>query len=120
MARMNKLAENESNLVIENIPIRNATLIYRAINNKTRQELLRRINAKKKMTVTELYVSMGLEQPVVSNHLAILRRTGVVLTERAGKCTYYSIDHTNLLRLHALSASLLDLVRTKEPANQLA
>jgi DNA-binding transcriptional ArsR family regulator len=116
MTRMNKLAENESNLLIEHIPIRNAAMVYRAINNKTRQELLRKIYAKKKMTVTELYMAMSLEQPVVSNHLAILRRTGFVVTERAGKCTYYSINYTNLLLLHSLSSRLLEQEQVQDNA----
>ena len=50
-----------------------------------------RPEVEKKITVTEIYVHLRLEQSVASQHLAILRRAGIVKTERDGKFIYYSI-----------------------------
>jgi len=41
-------------------------------------------------------VKLRLEQSVASQHLAILRKAGVVLTERNGKFIFYSLDKGRL------------------------
>ena len=45
------------------------------------------------MTVTDIYVKLRLEQSVASQHLAILRKAGVVQTERDGKFIFYSLGY---------------------------
>jgi DNA-binding transcriptional ArsR family regulator len=47
------------------------------LNHKLRQQILALIETEKKITVTEIYVRMRLEQSVASQHLAILRRAGL-------------------------------------------
>jgi len=42
-------------------------------------------------SVAELAESVGLKQSNASQHLAVLRRSGVVETERAGSTIYYSL-----------------------------
>jgi DNA-binding transcriptional ArsR family regulator len=58
------------------------------------------------MTVTELYVKLRLEQSVASQHLAILRRSGVVITERHGKFIYYALDKERLNQISRLVEEL--------------
>ena len=72
--------------------LKKAALVLRALNHKLRQQILKLIEDKKKITVTEIYVKLRLEQSVASQHLAILRRAGIVLTERDGKFIYYSVN----------------------------
>lgn len=60
-------------------------MILRALNHKLRQQILKLIDEHQKMTVTEIYVKLRLEQSVASQHLAILRRAGIVVTVREGK-----------------------------------
>lgn len=48
------------------------------------------------LTVTEIYIKMRLEQSIASQHLAILRRSGVVITKRSGKFIYYSLNQDRL------------------------
>ena len=48
------------------------------------------------MTVTEIYVKLRLEQSVASQHLAILRRAGIVSTARDGKFIFYSLNYARL------------------------
>ena len=112
---MNFPIKDPIGLEIEQILIKNAALVYRAINNKTRQVMLRRIHAKKQITVTELYVELDLEQPVVSNHLAVLRRTGFVLSHRLGRQILYSIDYSRLDQVHGLSDKILNHAVHKDP-----
>lgn len=72
--------------------LRNAALVLRALNHKLRQRILPLISKEKSITITELYLKLRLEQTVASQHLAILRRAGIVTTERRGKFIYYSIN----------------------------
>lgn len=88
--------------------LRKSVLVLRAVNHKLRQEMIRLINQEGKITVTELYVKLRLEQSVASQHLALLRRAGVVVTSRDGKFIYYSIDHE---RMDEIARLLEELVK---------
>jgi len=61
---------------------------------------------KKNVTVTDIYIKLRLEQSVASQHLAILRRAGVVITERQGKFIYYSLDKDRLAQISKLVEDL--------------
>lgn len=88
--------------------LRKSVLVLRAVNHKLRQEMIRLLNQEGRMTVTDLYVKLRLEQSVASQHLALLRRAGVVTTTREGKYIYYSVDHE---RLDEISRLLQELVK---------
>ena len=66
------------------------------------------IDGRGQVTVTELFVEMRMEQSVASQHLAILRRAGIVKTKREGKFMYYSL---NLERLDLLNQMVTDLLK---------
>ena len=77
---------------LDYIAVKKAAMVLRAINHKLRQQMIRLLEDHKKMTVTEIYVKLRLEQSVASQHLAILRRAGIVITERDGKFIHYTIN----------------------------
>jgi DNA-binding transcriptional ArsR family regulator len=58
--------------------MKKSMLILRALNHKLRQQILKLLDEKRKVTVTEIYIELRLEQSVTSQHLAILRRAGLV------------------------------------------
>ena len=89
-------ATNMSTIKIDYYNVKKAALILRALNHKLRQQLLKLIEEEKKITVTEIYVRLRLEQSVASQHLAILRKAGVVSTQRDGKFIYYIINHKRI------------------------
>ena len=76
-----------------------AALVFRALNHKLRQQILKLIDEQKRLTVTEIYVRLRLEQSVASQHLAILRRAGIVKTERDGKFIYYSVNSARVAHI---------------------
>ena len=86
--------------------LRKAVLVLRAVNHKLRQQIIDLLEANGQMTVTDLYVKLRLEQSVASQHLAILRRAGVVITEREGKFIYYSLDQNRLSQINGLVEKL--------------
>ena len=88
--------------------MRRSVMVLRAVNHKLRQEMILLIDKEGKMTVTDLYVKLKLEQSVASQHLALLRRAGVVVTSRDGKYIYYSVDHE---RMNEISRLLVELVK---------
>lgn len=87
--------------------LKKAALVLRALNHKLRQQILNLIESEKKITVTEIYVRLRLEQSVASQHLAILRRAGIVTTQRDGKFIYYTV---NFKRIEEITGVVEDLV----------
>jgi len=81
--------ENPEELVrLDLLQLKKSAILIRAINHKLRQEILQWIDEKGRITVTELYVHLRLEQSVASQHLAVLRKAGFVKTTREGKFIY--------------------------------
>ena len=89
---LNAQAGEESAVKVDFINLKKAAMILRALNHKLRQQIVRILDEHKKLTVTELYIQLRLEQSVASQHLAILRRAGIVKTERDGKFIHYTIN----------------------------
>lgn len=94
-------------LQIEFFYLKKASLIYRAVNNKVRLQILQHLHEQSKMTVTSLYVKLRLDQSATSQHLGVLRKAGFVSTERDGKCIYYSINYDRIGDLNKSAEALL-------------
>ena len=95
-------SENEisQNSKVNYLDIKKTASIIRAVNHKLRQSIIKLLEEDKKLTVTEIYVKLRIEQSVASQHLAILRRANFLKTERQGKKIFYSLnneylDHVN-------------------------
>jgi len=87
--------------------LKKAALVLRALNHKLRQQILTLIESESKITVTEIYVKMRLEQSVASQHLAILRKAGIVETQRDGKFIFYTINYDRLAQINTLADELV-------------
>lgn len=85
--------ENGSSIKLDFLHLKKSALVLRALNHKLRQQMIKLLDESKRMTVTEIYVKLRLEQSVASQHLAILRRAGIVITQRDGKFIYYTINY---------------------------
>jgi len=86
--------------------LKRAVLTLRAVNHSLRKEMIALLEEKKKMTVTELYIKLRLEQSVASQHLAILRKADILITERDGKFIYYSLNTKRIEEIAALVEEL--------------
>jgi DNA-binding transcriptional ArsR family regulator len=98
-----------TDLEINILEIRKAALIFRAINHSLRQDIMKLIHKSGKITVTELYRKMNLEQSVASQHLAILRAAGFVQTERDRRFVFYKVNYKNLEYVEEQSRNLINL-----------
>ena len=104
---INTASENGDALQVDLLNVKKAGLILRAVNHKLRQQILKLVDEHGKMTVTELYVKLRLEQSVASQHLAILRKAGFVKTDRDGKFIFYSVNTDRLKELNKFVEDLL-------------
>ena len=103
---MTTMTKEQPTLVINAKELKKAAMIYRAVNHKLRKQFLDYIHAKGRVTVTELYIKMRLEQSVTSQHLAILRGAGLVVNERQGKFIFYSVNYQRLKQLHEVAREI--------------
>ncbi len=88
--------ENTDLINIDYHNIKKASLVLRSLNHKLRQQIIKTIFESQKVTVTQLYVKLRLEQSVASQHLAILRKAGIVKTQRDGKFIFYFINPSRI------------------------
>lgn len=105
---LNTQAESGGSLKVDLLNLKKAAMILRAVNHKLRQQILKLIDEQGRMTVTEIYVKLRLEQSVASQHLAILRKAGFVKTDRDGKFIYYSVNANRLEELNRFIEELLN------------
>jgi DNA-binding transcriptional ArsR family regulator len=90
---------------------KDAELVLRAVNNKTRIKIMNVIfdyekRYRKLITVTELYEKMKIEQSVASQHLAILRKANILNYERKGKFVHYGVSINKLNKLFILITNI--------------
>src|SRR5436190_623487 len=64
---------------------------YRALGDATRLRILRLV-AQTPLNVSEIVSLVGIAQPTVSHHLGKLKAMRLLLEERQGVFTYYSLD----------------------------
>lgn len=102
------LSNGTETVKVDFLQAKKAALILRSINHKLRQQIIKLLDENKKITVTELYVKLRLEQSVASQHLAILRRAGIVTTTREGKFIYYSVNYSRLNEVVGFIKNLVD------------
>jgi DNA-binding transcriptional ArsR family regulator len=90
----------------ELLTIKIAQLNLRAISHDLRQRILKLLQEKKEMTVTEIYVKLRLEQSVTSSHLKILREAKIVKARRDGKTVFYSVNKERIDELVEVSQQM--------------
>jgi DNA-binding transcriptional ArsR family regulator len=75
------------------------TGLLKALADPTRRAVFERLTQKGEATVIELTATAGVSQPAVSQHLAALRRAGLVAERKAGRNTHYRAEPTSLVPL---------------------
>jgi DNA-binding transcriptional ArsR family regulator len=70
--------------------------VFRAIADPTRRATLEVLASGGEQTVSGLVETVGVEMPVLSRHLAVLREAGLVTQKQAGRNRLYSIEPEGL------------------------
>ena len=86
-------------ILLNNGTLKEAVSILRAINHPLRQNMIRLLEDRNGMKVTEIFINLRLEQSVASQHLGILRRAGIVSTNRDGKFILYHLNRGRIAEI---------------------
>ena len=71
----------------------NSVTFAKAMADETRQKIMQHLCCEW-LCVSDVVAQMGVTQPTVSHHLAVLRQAGLVQTRREGKMIYYTLNQT--------------------------
>ena len=71
----------------------------RAMAHPMRIAIIELLNGENKLSVTEIYSKLDIEQAAASHHLNILKNKGVLVSRREGKKIYYSLKSTTLTEI---------------------
>jgi DNA-binding transcriptional ArsR family regulator len=80
-------------------PTPTTTDAFNAVADVSRRRLLDAIGTGE-VTVNELVTRLGLSQPQVSKHLAVLREVGLVSVRRDGRHRWYRVNGPALQPIH--------------------
>jgi DNA-binding transcriptional ArsR family regulator len=74
----------------------NSVSFAKALADETRQQIMRETCCKW-LSVGEIVDLVGVRQPTVSHHLAILKMAGLVNSREEGKHTYYTLNQKRIV-----------------------
>jgi ArsR family transcriptional regulator len=87
--------------------VRSAAGLFRALGDETRLEIVALLAAARApVCACHIEARFDLAQPTISHHLKVLRKAGLLLSERRGTWIYYAIDPSALARIDAFTRSL--------------
>ncbi|MEO7960628.1 MAG: metalloregulator ArsR/SmtB family transcription factor [Ginsengibacter sp.] len=95
--------------------LKKAAFIIRALNHPTRQAIFDYLAKNPNKTVTDLMTFMQIEQPVISQHLAILRRAKIIFHLKNGKFVHYFL---NKVRVEEIG-KLLSVFSNDDPTTRV-
>lgn len=98
---------SKSEIVFNALEIKKAATILRSLNNPIRKKIIDHLLIKDGSTVTEILVSLREEQTIISQHLAILRRSRIVTFLKKGKYVYYFLDTKRIIEVQNIIEKLL-------------
>lgn len=89
----------------------------KVFSNPTRLEMLSLLR-NKEMSVSELIKKTGLSQANISQHLAVMKAKGAVLSRKSGKNTYYTLKNQKIIR--AFDIIQMVLIENMNEQNRIA
>ena len=81
---------------IDSESLHTSSEVLRALAHPLRMRIMEFIDQHDQVNVNKIYNTLKLEQSITSQHLRILRDTGLVNTTRDGKYIYYSINYSKV------------------------
>lgn len=103
MSAISETQNNES--ILEYVS--EAEQFFKLLANKTRLTVLYSL-IDKELSVSDLLTRINVTQPVLSQHLALLREAGVVATRRDGQVIYYRLTDKRVLQTIGLMSEFFD------------
>ncbi len=69
--------------------------VFKALSDPTRQKIVLMLEGRAR-TVSEVVEFFNLSQPTISRHLAVLKNTGLVESDKKGQNVFYRLLEPNL------------------------
>lgn len=93
--------------------------LFKAFGDKSRLRIIA-IVAAKEVTVNDITEKVGLSQPTVSRHLAILKDAGIVIDRRDKQRIFYSLNKDSVQACCIGFCDCLEIeeVRAKKPSRK--
>lgn len=89
----------------------NNAIIYKIMSNPIRLEILNRLRVRDH-TVEELTKILNLRKANASQHLAILRQSGIIVPIRNGQNVYYCLKHPKIVEACKILKEVSEQVTT--------
>lgn len=83
--------------------------IFQALADETRLAILEMLK-QKEHNVSEIVERFSISQPSISHHLDILKRAGLVKSEKRGREVYYQFKGNTIIECCGMQFSALDIV----------
>lgn len=84
-----------------------STETMRAIAHPIRIAIIQMLYERKRMSVTEIFEELKIEQAVASHHLRILKNRDVVEVQRDQKFSLYSLSHPGYYQIIEILSGVL-------------
>jgi DNA-binding transcriptional ArsR family regulator len=91
--------------------------MLRALADEARLNIVHHLAGLGEVNVTEICQALDISQPLVSWHLTMLRRAGLVRRRRLGRQVYCSLDKARFQRCQEWLASLVKPTGTADIAH---
>lgn len=69
----------------------------KVLGHPIRISIIRLLENSPKLSVTEIFNALNIEQAIASHHLNTLKNKRILTSERVGKNTFYSVSHNSLI-----------------------
>jgi len=84
------------NLQLDAIKLEQLAMRLKAIAHPTRIAIIEMLSKDGRMSVTEIYSQLDIEQAAASHHLNIMKSKGILDSRREGKKIFYSLQNESL------------------------
>ena len=87
--------------------------VLQALADRTRLRILKLLRGSE-LCVTEIAAHFEMTQPSISHHLDVLKRSGLVVSEKRGREVYYSYAGDRIVECCGAQFRLLDVLLRHE------
>ncbi len=112
------LHHEQTDTTLSYLLFRKMDKLFNAFQHHSRLAIAEQLLKNKSLNVTDLCICLRSEQSFMSQHLALMRRSKVVLANRQGQQVYYSLNPERLQALNDMLAALNPLYQYASNTDQ--
>jgi len=76
--------------------------MLKTMGHTLRISIIKLLCENERLSVTEIFTKLGIEQAVASHHLRLLKSVGIVASQKNGKHSYYYIANSDISKIYEL------------------